>query len=128
MIDEDAINVTLLEGSVQVSTRSNRQLLLPGQQSRVSPRGNIDLNKNADIEQVMSWKNGVFNFNSSDIKMVMRQLARWYDIEVIYEGQTTSDKFGGGITRTANLSQILEILESSRVHFRLEGKKLTVLP
>ncbi len=126
--DEPDIKVTLLEGSVEVDRGGNRELLRPGEQAIAGSAGKIGLNKHADLEQTMAWKNGLFNFSSSDIRAVMRELARWYDIDVQFEGKTTTDTFGGGMTRTASLAQVLEILQTSKVHFRLEGRKLTVLP
>jgi transmembrane sensor len=131
--DEGDERMTLLQGAVNVAlatagtkTASQRRLS-PGEQALVEA-GSIAINEKADIEQVLAWKNGLFNFNSSDIQTVMRELSRWYDIDIAYEGTPTSDKFGGGITRTVNLNQILQILQSSKVHFKLEGRKLTVLP
>jgi len=76
----------------------------------------------------MAWKNGKFYFDGADIKAIMRQISRWYDVDVQYEGPVTEREFGGQMPRASNLSEVLRILEESNVHFRLEGKKLVVTP
>jgi ferric-dicitrate binding protein FerR (iron transport regulator) len=76
----------------------------------------------------MAWKNGYFQFERADIQTVMRQVARWYDVDVIYEGAVTKDRFGGSIPRDATLSQVLHALEQSLVHFTIQGKKVIVTP
>lgn len=76
----------------------------------------------------MAWKNGYFQFNRVDIKTIMRQVARWYDVEIIYEGPVTTDRFGGSIPRDATLAQVLHALEQSLVHFTIQGKQVIVKP
>jgi hypothetical protein len=129
--DEDAIRVTLLEGSVKVS-RSNQSngsvVIKPGQQVYTVGSGQLAVNKDVDVEQVMAWKNGLFLFDKTDIKGVMRQLARWYDVDVSFEGYVPTQMFGGGIQRAVPLSKVLENLEKYGVHFRIEDKKIVVLP
>ncbi|OYW17833.1 MAG: hypothetical protein B7Z54_07360 [Sphingobacteriales bacterium 12-47-4] len=122
--DEVAIRTTLFEGSVRVN---DKLVLAPGQQSAYN-KGQLQLVEQADLTGALAWKNGLFYFRSADIETVMRQVLRWYDIEVRYEGARTKDRFNGGIPRTASLTELLSILKESRVNFRLEGKVLTVLP
>jgi len=74
----------------------------------------------------MAWKEGYFSFNQTTLADVMRQLARWYDVEVVYEGPAPTMTFWGGISRSSNLSQVVKILEKSNVHFSLENKKIIV--
>jgi ferric-dicitrate binding protein FerR (iron transport regulator) len=74
----------------------------------------------------MAWKNGWFEFENTDLKMIMRQISRWYDVDIEYETNTGNDRYGGRISRNLNLSSILKMLENYGVHFRLEGKKLVV--
>ena len=124
--DESTINTTLLEGKVKVSAAGNKQLLSPGQQAKLTANGQISLNNNVDIDQVMAWKNGVFNFANADLQLVMRQLARWYDVDIIYEGEIPQREFAGEMQRDLNLSQVLRILEKNNVHFKIEGNKLIV--
>jgi transmembrane sensor len=83
---------------------------------------------NADIDQVMAWKNGFFSWDAADVHTVMRQISRWYGVEVRYEGTPTKALFGGEIGRDLTLTQVLTGLSKSKVHFQLEGKILTVLP
>jgi hypothetical protein len=83
--------------------------------------------KDVDVDEAVAWKNGAFSFNNADITTVMRQLERWYDIEIVYEGNKPADHFFGGISRASTLMEVLKILQVSKVHFRLEGKKLIVL-
>ena len=116
--DEPSLTITLLEGSVKV----NRSVLKPGE---AYSNGKIS---KVNTEEAVAWKNGYFQFNQADIKKVMRQISRWYDIEVSYEGNIPDRKFGGDILRDSNLSDVLEGLEVSQIHFRLSGRKLTIIP
>jgi ferric-dicitrate binding protein FerR (iron transport regulator) len=75
----------------------------------------------------MAWKNGWFEFDDTDIKTIMRQISRWYDVDIKYETKTDNEKYGGRISRNLNLSNILKMLENYGVHFRLERKTLTVI-
>lgn len=127
--DEPAINTTLLEGSVRVTglETHNTRLITPGQQAQVKADGQIELNKTVNIDQVMAWKNGIFNFDDADLPTVLRQLSRWYDIDIVYEGAVPQREFGGKMQRDLNLSQILRILEKNNVHYRTEKQKLIIM-
>ena len=125
--DESAIKVTLLEGSVAVSRQASVVKIKPGEQAILrQAQGDIDVAQHVDVEQVMAWKNGYFSFEDSDIKAVMRQLARWYDVEVIYQGGVSNDTYGGRINRNSKASEVLTILERNGVHFKIQGKKIIV--
>jgi ferric-dicitrate binding protein FerR (iron transport regulator) len=124
--DETAMRTTLLEGSVQVSQGEQTQLLTPGQQAAASQNGQIQLADGVDVEEVMAWKNGMFQFQGADLETILRQAARWYDIDVEYK-QRISDRFSGQISKNVNLSQLLKILElTGKVHFEIEGRKIIV--
>ena len=123
--NEKNIATTLLEGSVSIN---NKQVLKPGQQAQYENAGNIRIVNDADAEGAIAWKNGQFHFAKVDITSIMRQIERWYDLQIIYEGEKTTDKFTGDIPRTATLTELLSILQMARVHFKLEGNKLTVMP
>lgn len=132
--DESNIKVTLLEGSVRTSigtsTSSVRQVavLKPGEQATLRQTlGDIKVEKGIDVDGVMAWKNGYFSFSHADLQAVMRQVARWYDVEIIYEGTKPDMTFSGEIGRNNNVSLVLKILEESKVKFRIEGKKITVV-
>lgn len=127
--DEAGISTTLLEGSVKIVRGKNTRLLAPGEQANLSPEGQITHVKNVDLDQVMAWKNGKFIFGDrADIHAVMRQIARWYDLEVVYQGNV-QQHFWGSMPREANASQVFKLLEATGgVRFMLEGKKVTVMP
>lgn len=130
--DESDIKVTLLEGSVKVSSGINEGLLKPGQQARVTSGGNSSTSfkviNNVDVETVMAWKNGLFSFDNADLPAVMRQLSRWYDIEVEYSGEMPDIRFQGEILKDLSLSQLLNGLGSStRIHFKMEGSNKIII-
>jgi len=127
--DEAAVEATLLQGSIRYSKGDDHVLLKPGQQA-VSARagGAIRIVPDADVDAAVAWKNGYFQFDGASVETVMRQLARWYDVEVRYEGTVTERQFGGQMPRGVNLSEVLRILEVINVHFRIEGKTLVVIP
>jgi transmembrane sensor len=124
--NEQVMAVTLLEGAVNVSKNGIVKKLQPGQQARIPASNNITVT-NVDTQGAVAWKNGFFIFERADIATVMRQLERWYDIEVVYEGTPREMHFGGGIQRSLPLSRVLNILEKNQVLFKIEGRKITVL-
>lgn len=126
--DETALKVTLLEGSVRVDKGKNRSLLTPGQQLQVK-EDKSKIIKEIDIDEVMAWKNEKFRFSEkTDIEMIMRQIARWYDLDVEYQGKV-SEHFWGSISRRVNASQVFKMLQATGfVKFRIEGRKVTVMP
>jgi transmembrane sensor len=136
--DEDATKTTLLEGKVRIvsgewaagngrSTGKKQEALLqPGQQALLFTSGQLKKIDDADVELAMAWKNGFTAFKSADIKSIMRQVARWYNVEVVYEGTIPQRSFTGGVSRDARLSELLHLLEVSKVNFRMEGNRLVV--
>lgn len=128
--DETTMNTTLLTGSIKVTSFATQgsQLLSPGQQAKLNGKGQILVEKKPDLDKVMAWKNGYFNFDGADTRTVMRLLSRWYDIDVVYEGSIPEREFGGEIEKNLSFSQVLKVLEKNNLHFRLEGRKLTVTP
>ena len=132
--DEPAIKTTLLEGSVLVLKGQEKKLLKPGQQAQVLPNtagsgsSTIHLIPDADTEEAVAWKNGYFQFEGADLETVMRQLSRWYNMDVSYEGPMPEHQFAGQMQRGLYLSEVLRILEASNIHFRIEGKKVVVTP
>ncbi|RFM32280.1 FecR family protein [Chitinophaga silvisoli] len=124
--DEKQINATLIQGSIRVNKGASAVVLQPGQQAQVND--GITVNSHINTAQVTAWKDGVFNFDDLGVEAVMRQLARWYDIEVVYEQGIPGTRFYGEIGRNLSLAQVLEGLKLSGVHFKIEGKRLIVLP
>ena len=86
----------------------------------------ITVTKDVDSEKVMSWKRGIFEFSNTDLPTIMRQISRWYNVDVVFEGKPTERKFGGGISKNLPLSEVLHMLEGNDVKFKLEGKLLKV--
>jgi ferric-dicitrate binding protein FerR (iron transport regulator) len=125
--DENYSSTTLVEGSVHVSNLNSKVVLKPGEQ--VVSNVGAKLSKSiADVEQNIAWKNGLFQFNDSDMRTVMNQISRWYDVTIEYKGAVPEKYFGGYISRDSKLSQVLKMLELSGVKFRIEEKKIIVLP
>ena len=124
--DENSMNVTLLEGSVNVTNNQNNILLSPGQQAQVNKNGIKKIN-NADINQVMAWKNGSFYFDGASMQSIMRQVEKWYNVDVVYKDDINYS-FVANISRDVNVSQLLNILQlTDLVHFKIEGNKITVM-
>jgi transmembrane sensor len=126
--DEEAlVKTTLLEGSVQFTSGSNQAILKPGQQSQLVNNGQLKVMDNVNLEEVMAWKNGMFHFERMDIETLMRQISRWYDVEVFYQDHNIEEKFIADIPRNTNLSDVLKALElTGKVQFTVEGKKVIV--
>jgi transmembrane sensor len=138
--DEEDTKTTLLEGKVrvqqwamdngQLAGNSNRSATLkPGEQSILAHNAGatIRITNDVDMDQVMAWKNGWFEFDQTDLRIIMRQISRWYDVDVVYETRSFKEKFGGRISRNLNLSNTLKLLETYGARFRVEGKKVVVL-
>lgn len=125
--DEPAIATTLLTGAVMVNVSTHSQRLQPGQQANTK-RGELLLKKNIDIDAVVAWKEGYFNFEDMRLEAVMRQLERWYDIEVAYDGAIHNIAFYGKLSKDLTLQETLEGMAKTGLHFRLEGRRLIVTP
>jgi ferric-dicitrate binding protein FerR (iron transport regulator) len=148
--DDSAMKTTLVEGKISVArtgvasvgaagtagAAGGVSVLEPGQQAVVGKAGNmngiagnsISINHDPDIEAVLAWKNGGFSFKDADIGLIMRQVERWYDVQVVYESKI-SKHFVAEIPRNVPLSQLLKLLEATdQVHFRIDGKKVIVMP
>lgn len=128
--DEGFISTTLLRGAVRVASNGKKATLKPGQQAQASVEQlSVKALGQAGISKAMAWKEGRFNFQDADLQEIMRQLSRWYDIEVVYEKGIPDLEFIGEIERALPLSEVLKGLKMSGVKFRLEnGKRLIVSP
>lgn len=125
--DENIIKTTLLEGAVKITRSNNSVLLSPMQQARlVKHNSDLKVTSSIDAQEETAWINGVFQYNDIDIPTIMRQLCRWYDVEVSYEGPVPTDRFTGKISRDISLAKVLRILELSDLHFKIEGRKIIV--
>ena len=125
--DENAIKTTLLEGSVKVSSASNSSLIVPGEQAIVNWAGNGSIARlKVNLDKETAWKNGIFSFENDDLKSVMRQICRWYNIDVVYEGHLPPEKYFGEISRNSSLTEVFRILELNNLKFNVEGKTVKV--
>jgi len=125
--DEAQVKTTLLEGSVKVISAANSTLIVPGEQAVIERDGNGAISKQqVNLDKEVAWKNGVFSFADEDIREVMRQVSRWYDIDVVYEGDMPREKFFGEISRSSNLADVFRILELNNMKFVVEGKTVKV--
>lgn len=125
--DEAFVKTTLLEGSVKVLSGENSTLIVPGEQAITNAgQGGAIVKRIVDVDNETAWKNGLFSFEDEDLKSIMRQVARWYDVKVVYAGNLPDEKFIGEISRTSNLSDVFKILELNHVHFDVQGKTVTV--
>jgi transmembrane sensor len=126
--DEKSIKTTLFEGSVRVAKNLKSAMLKPGEQSIVSndDANTIRIADDVDADEVLAWKNGKFYFNDADVETVMRQVSRWYDVDIEYKGKSSADRFTGNFTRDLNLSKTLKLLEFTGINFKIEGRKIIV--
>jgi ferric-dicitrate binding protein FerR (iron transport regulator) len=123
--DEADIRITLLQGSVQVTNYQFAAAIKPGEQAIVKA-GNIDVKGSVDLEQVMSWKEGYFRMKGTDLASLMRQVARWYDVQVEYENGVPAARFGGLINRDVSLPDMLKALEQYGIYSRIDNGKVIV--
>ncbi len=123
---------TLVEGSIRMSYKNEKVLITPGQQAVM--KNNSDGSQQsfqlqqANIEQVLAWRSNFFVFNKADLSSVMRQLSRWYDLDIVYEGKISQRSFQGKIPRDIPLSKVLNALEKLEINFEIKDKTLIVSP
>jgi transmembrane sensor len=126
--NEAGQDITLIGGGVRINSGNSSRVLIPGQQARVSSSKDLKVVEDTDVDEVLAWKNNLFSFNDASIETVMRQLARWYDVDIKYSA-VVSQHFNGNIPRTVSLSSVLVMLElTGKVHFRIEGREILVDP
>lgn len=127
--DEPVMKTTLLEGAAKASVQNQHVVLKPGQQAQVSNTDQdlpIKVIRNANVDEALAWKNGLFEFSNSGIKQVMNTTARWYDFKVIYENKIPDLKISGRISRNVNFSGLIDLLKFEGVKFRIEGRNVTI--
>ncbi|PTQ97907.1 FecR family protein [Mucilaginibacter yixingensis] len=123
--DDPSMNTTLLEGSVKVTRNGQSRMIVPGQQAQVTT--DIRVCK-VNVQDIVEWKNGNFSFSHEDIKSIMRKISRWYDVDVEYKGAQTHEGFVGTLPRSANINEVLDMLELTRLtHFKIEGRRVMVM-
>lgn len=128
--DEAGSKATLIHGAVKVTSGNEQTTLVPGQQARVGidGAGDMEVLSGVNTDDVIAWKNGLFQFQDEPIESIMRKISRWYDVDIIYS-EKVNKLFIGKIPRTVQISTVLKILESTGwVHFTIDGRKITVAP
>ncbi len=128
--DEATVRTTLLEGKIKQTTKDGtlQKILLQGQQSDIRKNGEISVSSNVDTEEAVAWMQGNFQFRSADLRAVLRQVSRWYDVDIEYKGNVDLH-FTGQLPRSENASTLFENLAlTGEVHFRIEGRKIIVSP
>jgi transmembrane sensor len=125
--DEPDMKTSLLEGSIEISAGNEHSILEPGQQARIG-QNKFNVVRDADLEEATAWHKGLFQFHDASIQTVMRQLARWYDVDISYEGKIPDRLFSGKIYRNATALTVADILSYKKIHFKIEGKRIIVEP
>jgi len=124
--DDDVAATTLLQGSVKIIRANASVLLKPGEQAALKDNVTDISVKKVDVDNAVAWKDGKFIFDKADIPAVMRQLARWYDVDVSYKGAVPKQEFWGGIERNLPLSSVLSILKESDLKFEVQNRQIIV--
>jgi hypothetical protein len=101
-------------------------LLKPGEQADLTKADNFKVNHYANIEEVIAWKNDNFEFNNASVTDIMRQISRWYDVDVEYRGLIPEHKLTGKISRNVNLSKLIDMIQYTGVNMKIENKKIIV--
>jgi hypothetical protein len=123
--DESAIKTTLVEGKVKVTSGSSIQTIRPGEQARLS-EGTISV-KNVEASDVVSWTSGFIPVSGPDVEYTMRQIARWYDVNIIFQGKKPEGSFEGKLPRTASIENVIKLLNVNNIKARLNGKDRTII-
>ncbi|NLR58217.1 FecR family protein [Chitinophaga polysaccharea] len=125
--DENALKVTLLEGAVKVAGGKDNVLLRPGQQA-ILTGDDAHVKEHIDLEEVMAWKKGNFVFNSLTIPEIMRQICRWYDVEVSYDGPVSQKRFTGIVGRNDSIAEVLEFMQTAGIKYKVNNRKIVIIP
>ncbi|WP_431216895.1 FecR family protein [Puia sp. P3] len=124
--DEPALKTTLLDGAVRVVTPAASVTLRPAQQAVLAAAGDMRTLPVSDPDQTIAWKEGAFEFDHADIGTVMRQISRWYDVDIVYQGPVPADQFSGRFSRRTSLAGVLKIMNISGVQLLAENKKIII--
>jgi len=126
--DNNNVTTTLLEGSVRMSSGSSAVMLAPGQQGDAVNGATIKVSP-ADIQQIMAWKNGLFIFHDLNITEVMKQVSRWYDVDVEYrDDEVKNNEFGGTVSKYKSINELLDVMVLTRsIHYKIEGRRVIIM-
>ncbi|MEO5997857.1 MAG: FecR family protein [Chitinophagaceae bacterium] len=131
--DEHSVATTLLEGSVKVTNEVSGNgapqsvLLKPGEQADLEKDGNLKIYDHENIQQVIAWKENKFVFNNDAIPTIMRQVSRWYDVDVDFKASITTQRLTGKFSRNVNLGQLMEMLQYAGLNVKIENKTIIIL-
>ncbi len=130
--EEGRISTTLVQGKIRVSkpadgSSSQGLLLKPGRQANLADNGTLTVDQSPHIDEVLAWKNGVFNFVNTPVPEILREIARWYDLEIIYDGGTPDKRLTGTFSRNVGLDQLTEMLRYAGINMRIDKKRLLIL-
>lgn len=125
--DDEINSTTLLEGSIQVLGNNTSTIVKPGQQVQLNKADNsLKTVNDADLDEAVAWKNGYFQFCDANLPAIMRQISRWYDIDVVYRNDGRKHGFNGKIDRNTKLSSIVDALKQVGINCSLEKNRLLV--
>jgi transmembrane sensor len=124
--DEGAVKTTLLEGAVSMALGMHSALLRPGEQGQYDDGKNIIATRAVNTRAVVAWKDGYYFFDRTPVQSVMRQISRWYDVTIVYQGAAPEDEIVGKLPRTADVKEVLHIMELIGIRFKIEGKTIIV--
>jgi transmembrane sensor len=125
--DENVMKTTLLEGAVNITSGTFSARLRPGQQAQIKKSGNNKVIDDVDTEDETAWKNGIFQFRDAGIDVILRQAARWYDVDIAYNNKIPAREFTGRISRNVKASELLNMLKYAGIDLKIEGKNIIVL-
>ncbi len=126
--DENNSNITLIEGSVKIIHGARQVLLTPGRQASIERASGEISDQTVDVDPVIAWTKGQLSLDNLDLPALMRQISRWYDVDVAFQGKIPDLHIGGLIDRDVYLSTVLGFLEANGMHYKIEGKTITILP
>ena len=106
--------------------KPQKVLLAPGEQADLTREGGLKINRQANIEEVVAWKDNNFEFNNTPVPVIMRQISRWYDVELDYKDALPARRFTGKISRNVNLNQLIDMLKYTGINMKVENKKITI--
>jgi transmembrane sensor len=124
--DEAVMKTTLLEGAVNITSGDFSARLKPGQQAQINKTGQNKVTNDVDVDDETAWKNGIFQFKDAGIDVILRQAARWYDVDIIYKKGVPVREFNGHISRNVKASELLNMLKYAGVDLKIEGKDIIV--
>ncbi|WP_207421327.1 FecR family protein [Desertivirga brevis] len=126
--EDGQVKTTLLEGSVRIGHKGMSALLSPGYAATARLAENGISTQKADLQEAVSWKNGLFIFRDENIATVMKKISRWYDVEVVLQGNVKDKEFGGSVSRFKNITEILEMMKlAGGINYKIEGRRVTIM-